>query len=126
MAQPTKIHLPEEQLNQYYKLHAEDERLGEQLGKFSAQLDHELRVRRTKYITRHEIRKINPETPVYLSCGKAFILDSVPTTIQTLKKDLQKSDKTILTIKKTGIHIQGQQDHIRRQVNELIKPYIGK
>lgn len=119
-----RIQLPDEQMKQYYKLHTEDERLGENLNKLSAQLDLELRQRRTKYITRHEISKISPSVPVYQACGKAFILDSVPNTLATLRQGLGQADKNILMIKKTGIYIQAQQDAIKSQVNELLKPYL--
>ena len=126
MSQPVKIHLPDEQLKQYLKLRQEDERLGENLGKLSAQLEHELIQRRTKYLTRHEVQKLNPEAKVYQGIGKAFILETVPNQLQNLRNDLAASDKTVLTIKKTGIYIQNQQDQIKLQINELVKPFIGK
>ncbi|EAY19965.1 hypothetical protein TVAG_402190 [Trichomonas vaginalis G3] len=117
---------PEEQKKQYYKLCAEDDRLGDNLAKFSAQLELELRQRRTKYLTRHEISKLNPSVPVYQSCGKAFILDTVPNTLTTLRSDLAQADKHILMIKKTGIHIQAQQAQIKGQINELLRSVLNK
>ena len=124
MSQPQRIELPKEQLQQYYKLSAEDQRFEETLQKLSAQLDHELRSRRSKYLTRKELQKLNPSTTVYSSCGKAFIIETVPSMEAKLKSDLGTADKTILTIKKTGIYVQGQQDQIKGQINELIKPYL--
>lgn len=126
MSRSTPIQLPEEQLKQFYKLRAEETRLGENLGKLTMQLEHELQTRRTKYITRHEVAKLNPSTPVYQSVGKAFILDTVPNTLATLRADLGKEDKAILTIKKTGIYITAQQDQVKLQMNELVKPYLPK
>lgn len=119
-----RIQLPDEQMKQYMKLHAEDEHLGDNLSKFSAQLDLELRQRRTKYITRNEVSKLDASVPVYQACGKAFILDTVPNTLKTLRQNLAQADKNILTIKKTGIYIQAQRDAVKAQVNELIKPYL--
>ena len=124
MSQPKRIELPKEQLEQYYKLSQEDERYEENIEKLTAQLEHELRSRRSRYLTRKEIQKLNPNTPVYSACGKAFLLETVPSMEAQLKAGLALSDKTILTIKKTGIYVRGQQDQIKGQINELIKPYI--
>ncbi|EAY03722.1 hypothetical protein TVAG_473460 [Trichomonas vaginalis G3] len=126
MSRGGQIMLPEEQMKQFYKLRAEEARLEENLGKFTAQLGRELQTRRTKYITRHEVAKLNPSTPVYLSVGKAFVLDNVPNTLATLRADLAKQDKSILTIKKAGIHIADQQTQIKLQIEELVKPYLPK
>jgi len=121
-----QIRLPDEQMKQYMKLHTEDERLGENLGKVSAQLDAELRTRRTKFLTRMELSKINTQSPAYKPIGKAFVLDNIPNTLKTLREDIALCDKKILMIKKAGIYVANQQDQLKMQINELVKPYIGK
>ena len=128
MAQPQQlqIRLPEEEMQQYLKFHKEDERLGENLAKVSSQLEAELVNRRSKFITRKEVMTYNEDVPIYRTVGKAFILDTVKATEDSLRQDLAKCDQKILQIKRTGVYIMGQQDGVRMQMNELIKPFINK
>lgn len=121
-----QIRLPEEQMNQYMKFRQEEERCRENLGRATVQLETELRNRRQKFITRQEIAKLPADVPVYNTVGKAFVLDSVPATVEKLRADLGKSDEKILAIKKTGVYILGQQDDVRGQIEELLTPYIKK
>lgn len=128
MAQPQQlqIRLPEEEMQQYLKFHKEDERLGENLAKVSSQLEAELVNRRSKFITRKEVMTYNEDVPIYRTVGKAFVLDTVKATEDALRQDLAKCDQKILQIKRTGVYIMGQQDGVRMQMNELIKPFINK
>lgn len=119
-----QIRLPQEQLQQWLKFQQEDDRLNDNLNKVSAQLDAELRARRSKYLTRKEIKQLSPEIPVYKSVGKAFILDTVPQTIEYLRSELGKSDQRVLNIKKAGIYILSQQEQVAMQVQELVKPFM--
>lgn len=121
-----QIRLPEEQMNQYLKFRQEEETCQENLSRATIQLESELRNRRQKFITRQEISKLSPDVPVYNTVGKAFILDSVPSTVEKLRNDLGKSDEKILSIKKTGVYILGKQDDIRNQIDELLMPYVKK
>lgn len=121
---PVQIRLPEEQMQQFIKLRQEDERLTENLNKVTAQLDVELRNRRTKFITRREISSYPENTRVFQSVGKAFVLDTAPHICETLREDLKKSDDKILKIKKTGIFIVSQRDETNNQISELVKPFM--
>ena len=121
-----QIRLPEDQMNQYIKYRQEEERCIENINRATVQLETELRNRRSKYITRQEIAKLPQDVPVYSSVGKAFLLDSVPTTLEKLRSELGKCDEKVLLIKKTGIYILGQQDEVRNQIDELLAPYIKK
>lgn len=121
-----QIRLPEEEMQQYIKFSQEDERLGENLQKVTAQLESELVNRRSKYITRKEVSQYGDDVPVYRTVGKAFILDTTRNTEESLRQDLAKSDQKILKIKQTGVYIVGQQDGVRMQINELLKPFINK
>lgn len=124
--QELQIRLPDEEMQQYIKFMKENERLGENLQKVESQLEAELVNRRTKFITRKEVMTYSEEVPIYRTVGKAFILDTVKNTEESLRQDLGKSDQKILQIKKTGIYIMGQQDGVRMQISELVKPFISK
>ena len=121
-----RISLPDEQLKQYRKLHIEEEKHSEALAKASAQLDSELRQRRSKFITRHEIQQLASDTPVYRSLGKAFIKGTVQDTVESLRNELGTSDKRIQQIKMQGVYVVLQRDQVRKQIGELIQPYMKK
>jgi chaperonin cofactor prefoldin len=126
MSRPTEIHLPPEQLQQYTRYQQENARLAENLSKVTAQLEIELTVRRSKWVTRKEISNLGADVPVYKIVGKAFLLDDVPSTVASLRAELGKSDQRILQLKKTGIYIVGQQDEVGVQIRELVKPFLPK
>ena len=121
-----EVRLPEEQLQQFLRYRQEEDRYTENLNKLTAQLEVELRNRRTKFITRREISQLNEDAKVYQSVGKAFLLETVPETVRQLREDLGKSDQRVLKLKQTGIYIVGQRDDVRTQINEIVKPYVGK
>lgn len=123
-SQEVQIRLPDEQMQQFMKLRQEDERLGENLQKVTAQLERELRNRRTKFITRREVSSYTDNTPIYRSVGKAFILSSKAETVDALRNDLGESDQKVLKLKQTGIFIVGQRDDTQNQISDLVKPFI--
>jgi chaperonin cofactor prefoldin len=122
----TEIRLPPEQLAQYQRFQQENQRLAENLGKVSGQLEAELSARRAKWLTRKEISNLGASVPVYKAVGKAFLLDDVPSTVASLRAELGKADQRILQLKKTGIFIVGQQQEVTVQIRELVKPYLPK
>lgn len=125
-AEQVQIQLPEDERNQYMKYRQEDERYGESLAKVTGQLEAELNNRRSKFITRRELMGLSDEVPIYRTTGKAFLLNSVAAESATLRQELAKIDERILQFKKLVVYFIGQQDGVRAQMNELLKPFMNK
>ncbi|OHT10476.1 Prefoldin subunit 1 [Tritrichomonas foetus] len=121
----TRVSFPDELKEQFYKLRNEEDKHTETLARLTAQLEGELKSRRTKFITRREISTYSNDVPVYSQLGNAFLLSDVPTLVSQIRKDLGKSDEKVLKIKQTGIYIVGQREDVRKQISDMIAPYMN-
>jgi chaperonin cofactor prefoldin len=114
------------ELAQYQRLQQENQRLAENLGKLSSQLEAEIGGRRAKWLTRAELSNMDATVPVYKAAGRAFLLDDVPSAVAGLRGEIGRADQRILQLKKRGISTVGEQQEIAGQIRELVKPYLPK
>lgn len=120
------ITLPEDTLETYKNLALRKQQIRESATQNAAEIEHQLAERRTKYVTRNEIRKLKEGTVTYRSCGKAFIIQPKATIITNLTKELESADKTIYMLKKVLVNFDHQEDVIQREIQDLVRPFVPK
>lgn len=118
------VSLPDECKQEFYKLRDEEDEYTENLSLLTEQLQSELTKRRVKYVTRKEILSYPSETHVFNQLGKAFLISDVKSLDDKLRTDLGNSDQKILKIKKTGAYLVSMRDGVRKQISDLVSPYV--
>ena len=120
------ITLPEEALKQYQGFIVRQQQLRENENQIAAELEREIQERKSKYVTRNEIRKLKEGAITYKSAGKAFIVSPPATVISNLTKELAASDTAIYKLKKVLVTLEGQEQVINADIQDLVRPYIPK
>ena len=120
------ITLPDEALKQYQAFIVRQQQLRESESQIAAELDREIQERKSKYVTRNEIRKLKEGAVTYKSAGKAFIVSPPATVISNITKDLAASDLAIYKLKKVLVTLEGQEQVINADIQDLVRPFIPK
>lgn len=121
----TYVTLPDECKSEFYRLRDEENSYNENLSLLTEQLQSELAKRKAKYITRREILSYPSDARVFNQLGTAFLLSDVHTLDDKLRGELKISDQKILKIKQTGAYLINMRDNVRKQINDLLAPYLN-
>ena len=121
----TYVTLPDECKSDFYRLRDEEDSYTENLSLLTEQLQAELTKRKAKFITRREILSYPKDARVFNQLGKAFLLNDVQTLDYKLRAELKSSDQKILKIKQTGAYLISMRDNVRKQISDILAPYIN-
>ena len=121
----TYVTLPDECKSDFYRLRDEEDSYTENLSLLTEQLQAELTKRKAKFITRREILSYPKDARVFNQLGKAFLLNDVQTLDDKLRAELKSSDQKILKIKQTGEYLISMRDNVRKQISDILAPYIN-